>query len=149
MDNIGGVETMAMPQRPWITICPEVTGVFAWIRPPCEEAELTTGIGDMAGFCSAKYNDADIENIKIPQPLASDICRWMSKWYELEERFQSGDDFIFPNRSDRKQFDDEGIALAKRLAEELGHLYRFRYSIAWGYCDALEESKGPHWVVVG
>lgn len=134
-------------QRPWITICPEVTGVFAWIRPPCEESELDTGIGDMAGFCLSRCKDADIQDIKVPQPLVADLCRWMEEWYELERRFQSGKDAEFPSRSERARFDNEGIALTNRLAAEFGHLYRFRYSIAWGYCQALEESKGPQWIV--
>ena len=135
--------------RPWITICPEVTGAFAWIRPPCEESELDTGIGDIAGFCSSKYKDADIEDVKVPQPLASDIGRWMEDWYALEERVQDNDDSTTPDYGERKAFDDRGLELTKRLAGIFGHLYRFRYSLAWAYCSAFEESKTtPGWTII-
>lgn len=136
--------------RPWITISPEITGAFAWIRPQCEESELDSGIGDCVGFVSTALGDyVEIENVRVPQPLESDICRWMSEWYALEERVQDNDDSTTPDYDERKAFDDKGLELTKRLAGLFGHLYRFRYPLAWGYCSGFEESKEkPGWTIV-
>lgn len=134
-------------EKSWITVCADHLA-FAHIRPPCSESELTSDIGDIAGF-TLYPDEADLDGLILPEELASEVIKWDKNWYELERRVQSDDDKETPTYAERKAFDDRGLELTRKLAASFGHLYRFRYCLAWHYCSAFEESKeNPGWIVV-
>ena len=134
-------------EKPWITVCVDHLA-FAHIRPPCSESELTSDIGDIAGV-TLYPDEAELDGLLIPKELAAEVIKWDKDWNELEGRVQSCDDKETLSYAERKAFDDSGLELTRKLATAFGHLYRFRYCLAWHYCSAYEESKTtPGWTIV-
>lgn len=137
---------MGKDTRPWITVCAEYEGAFAWFCEPCDESELDGYIGSNCGDLYTQKRRGIFEEEELPRWLAERFCKWIIKWQEIDKRNDAtGNDFNRDYATEEEMaVDDEGVELTKELKKLYGDKYRFRYSYAWRW--RFPSEKG--WVIV-
>ena len=117
-------------QRPWITIFPDHPRAFAWIRRPCDEAELDSYVGQCCGDLFPSESRGSFSDEELPMWLVERLCSWMDRWEEFDmgERMSDDESDI---TGEERAIDDEGVELTRELKKLYGDKYRFRYSFAW------------------
>lgn len=135
-------KTEKTDERPWLTLCADFGGAFAW----CEDE----GGGRLSLCCGTDdYDPATDPNADRPQSFLEEYGIGAELMHDIVVWVRSYDDNVPPDEGDRRdelqpfyeRLDEQGLALARRLKAETGGRFRVGYG-AWA------RKNGGAWNVV-